>query len=56
MHKPDSLSSVIVDRSHVLTLLSVLKERSIEQVVAGRASAVRMADRIDGKNFWVNGI
>jgi len=49
MHNPDSLSSLIVDLNHVLTLLNVLNERSIVHVVAGVANAIQSAVWIAGK-------
>jgi len=49
MHSPDSLSSLIVDLNHVLTLLNVLNERSIVHVVAGVANAIQSAVWTAGK-------
>ena len=40
MPHPDSLSSDMVDLSHVLTRLIVLNDLSTVQVVAGRVSSV----------------
>ena len=48
MHKSESLSSDIVDRSHVLARLSVLNGRSTVQVVAGRVSNMIIASRTAG--------
>jgi len=49
MHSPDSLSSLIVDLNHVLTLLNVLNERSIVHVVAGVANTIQSAVWTAGK-------
>jgi len=43
IHSPDSLSSDMVDLSHVLTRLIVMSDLSTVQVVAGRVSSVIIA-------------
>ena len=43
IHSPDSLSSDMVDLSHVLTHLIVLNDLSTVEVVAGRVSSVIIA-------------
>ena len=49
MHSAESLSSVIFDRNQVLTLRSVLKDRSMLHVVAGKVSTIRIASLTTGK-------
>ncbi|KAH3812484.1 hypothetical protein DPMN_140918 [Dreissena polymorpha] len=48
VHNPESLSSDMVDLSHVLTRLSVLNDCSTDQVVAGRVSSMIIASRTAG--------
>ena len=49
MHSAESLSSVNVDLNQVLTRRSVLKDRSMLHVVAGKVNTVRTACLIAGK-------
>ena len=49
MHNPESLSSDMVDLSHVLTRFSMLNDHSAVQVVAGRIRNMIVASRTAGK-------
>ena len=49
-HSPDSLSSDMVDLSHVLTHLIVLNDLSTVEVVAGRVSSVIIAWGMAGES------
>lgn len=48
MHNPESMSSDIVDLSHVLTLLRVFNDNSTVQVVASRVKNLIIASRTAG--------